>query len=90
MKKRANFIKLAEARVNKALNAIRVVGNLSNKNSYEYTPEDVTKMQEIMTKELERVFGLFNQKPVGGGRFCFDVPKLEPEVVNIHRSKKKR
>ena len=39
--RRVKFAELATRRVNKACQAIRVVGNLSNKSNYEYTEQDV-------------------------------------------------
>ena len=39
--RRVKFAELATRRVNKACQAIRVVGNLSNKSNYEYTDKDV-------------------------------------------------
>ena len=39
--RRLKFAELATKRVNKATQAIRVIGNLSNKSNYEYTDQDV-------------------------------------------------
>jgi len=39
--RRLKFAELATKRVNKASQAIRVVGNLSNKSNYDYTDQDV-------------------------------------------------
>lgn len=39
--RRLKFAELATKRVNKANQAIRVIGNLSNKSNYEYTDQDV-------------------------------------------------
>ena len=36
-----NFVRLAESRTNKAINQIELIGNLSNRNYYNYTPEQV-------------------------------------------------
>ena len=57
--KRANFIKLAEIRVNNLINAIRLVKNLSNKNNYSYDPVQVDKILRVIkndVKELEQEF----------------------------------
>ena len=57
--KRANFIKLAEIRVNNLINAIRLVKNLSNKNNYSYDPVQVDKILRAIkddVKELEQEF----------------------------------
>ena len=39
--RRLKFAELATKRVNKATQAIRVIGNLSNKSNYEYTDQDI-------------------------------------------------
>ena len=39
--RRLKFAELATKRVNKTTQAIRVIGNLSNKSNYEYTDQDV-------------------------------------------------
>lgn len=39
--RRAKFAELATKRVNKATQAIRVIGNLSNRSNYEYGEADV-------------------------------------------------
>ena len=50
--KRENFIRLAEARTNKLIDLIRLLGNLSNTSNYTYTKEDVTKIFTTLEKEL--------------------------------------
>ena len=57
--KRANFIKLAEIRVNNLINAIRLVKNISKKNNYSYDPVQVDKILRVIkndVKELEQEF----------------------------------
>jgi len=39
--RRVKFAELATKRVNRATQAVRVIGNLSNKSNYEYTDQDV-------------------------------------------------
>ena len=53
--KRAKFVELAEKRVEKALSAIRVIGNLSNRNNYQYSEEDVKKIISALTDEVKQV-----------------------------------
>ena len=50
--KQENFIRLAEARVTRAIHAIRVIGNLSNRSNYEYDEEDVKKIINTLQAEL--------------------------------------
>jgi CHASE1-domain containing sensor protein len=52
--KRERFVKLAEARTNKALKDIQLIGNLSNSNAYDYSDEDVRKMFKALQDGLER------------------------------------
>ena len=42
--KRKKFVKLAEGRVQAALTAIRKIGNLSNRRSYQFDEADVRKI----------------------------------------------
>ena len=53
--KREKFIRLAENRVNKALNDIRLIGNLSNKNNYDYDQSDVNKIISTLEQEVRSV-----------------------------------
>ena len=53
--KREKFIRLAESRVNKALNDIRLIGNLSNKNNYDYDQADVNKIISTLEQEVRSV-----------------------------------
>ena len=57
--KREKFVKLAEGRTRTALDAIRKIGNLSNKRAYEFDDQDVKKIIKALrdaTSELERKF----------------------------------
>ena len=51
--KSAKFKELAENRVNRALNYIRLIGNLANRNNYEYSEEEVQKIISILEVELK-------------------------------------
>jgi hypothetical protein len=50
---RAKFVELAEKRVNRAMNELRLIGNLSNKTNYEYTDADVSKMFRALENVLK-------------------------------------
>lgn len=50
--KRAKFVRLAEGRTENALNAIRKIGNLSNKRAYEYDDADVRKMIKALREAV--------------------------------------
>lgn len=58
--KREKFVKLAEARVNKAIKDIRLVGNLANKNNYEYENGDTQKIFKALQKELDAAKSRFS------------------------------
>ena len=60
-KKREKFIELAESRVKKTITNLRLIGNLSRKNNYEYTNEDVKKIISALEKELKNVKDLFKR-----------------------------
>ena len=51
--KRKKFVELAEARVNRAVRDIRLIGNLSNRGSYEYSEKDVREIFKALQKELD-------------------------------------
>ena len=56
------FVRLGEYRVNKVIDAIGRLENLSNRTNYEYTQEQVEAMFSIMEKRLLEVKGKFAQK----------------------------
>ncbi len=51
--KRDRFIRIAEARTNKILEMIRLLGNCSSRANYEYTEEDIKKIFGAIEKELK-------------------------------------
>lgn len=53
------FRRLAETRVNRALNDIRLIGNLSNRNNYEFTGEEVNKIFRVLDAELKQARARF-------------------------------
>ena len=52
--KKIRFITLANKRVNKALKQISLVNNLSNKNNYEYTKDEVKQIIEALENEIKK------------------------------------
>lgn len=60
--KRANFIRLAEQRTNKALKAIRMLGHLSNRHLYEYDSEQVEAIFEEIEQEVEATKAKFERE----------------------------
>lgn len=50
--KSEKFLRLAEARTNKIIDTIRLLGNLSNQYHYEYTQEQVDEIFDAIQEEL--------------------------------------
>lgn len=58
--KREKFVRLAEGRTQSALEAIRKIGNLSNRRAYDYSDADIKKIVKTLreaTNDIERKFG---------------------------------
>lgn len=53
--KAAKFIELANKRVNKAIKDMQLVGNLSNKQNYEYSEEQARKIVRALQQELDHI-----------------------------------
>ena len=51
--KRERFVRIAEARTNKIIDMIRLLGNCSNKGNYSYTEDDVKKIFSTIEAELK-------------------------------------
>lgn len=51
--KNDRFVRIAEARTNKIIDMIRLLGNCSNKASYDYSKEDVRKIFTAIENELK-------------------------------------
>jgi hypothetical protein len=63
---REKFVRLANARVNKAISAIRIIGNLSNKSNYSYNEDDVEKIFRALQEELKTCRRRFSSEKPGG------------------------
>jgi len=57
--KGSRFVELAEKRVGKAIEQLRLIGNLSNRNNYEYSPAQVTKILGVLDAELKQLKSRF-------------------------------
>ena len=51
--KRDRFRRLAILRGNRVLKDIKLIGNLSNKNNYEYTDDEIRRMFTMIEDELK-------------------------------------
>ena len=57
--KREKFVRLAEARTNKIIDMLQLLGNCSNTSAYEYTQKDVDQIFtaiEAETREAKKKF----------------------------------
>lgn len=53
--KKEKFQRLAEARTNRIIEQLDILGNLSNTSNYEYTAEEVQKIFQSIEKAVRRV-----------------------------------
>ena len=51
---RERFIEVAESRTNAVLERIRILGHCSNRQLYEYSPDEVYKIFRTIEKELQK------------------------------------
>ena len=65
--KRQRFLEVAEARTNAVLERIRILGNCSNKQLYEYSEEEISNVFKVLEDELHQVKQRFliNKKQKG-------------------------
>jgi transcription elongation GreA/GreB family factor len=56
------FRRLAEKRVIRTIKDIRLIGNLGNRNNYEYAADEVEKMFRTLEKELKLARAKFDSR----------------------------
>ena len=59
--KRDKFVRLAEARTNKIIDMIQLLGNCSNLGAYDYKQQDVDKIFTAIENELREAKKKFNK-----------------------------
>lgn len=59
--KRQKFVRLAEARTNKIIDMLQLLGNCSNSSVYDYTQEDVDKIFSAIESEVKEARKKFNK-----------------------------
>lgn len=59
--RRANFVRLAESRVNRAISDLRLIGNLSNRSNYSYEKTDINKIISVIEKEVRALKKRFEE-----------------------------
>ena len=69
--RRMKFVELASKRVNRATQAIRTIGNLSNRSNYDWTEQDVKKIVRELRKAVKEVEDRFlgTKGPASGDFF---------------------
>ncbi|MFS0777654.1 hypothetical protein ABC255_16840 [Neobacillus sp. 3P2-tot-E-2] len=62
--KRDKFERLAEKRVTDVIKKVRLIGNLSNKNNYDYNDEHVKQIIDTLESEVRLLKGRFKEEKV--------------------------
>lgn len=57
--KAETFIRIAKPRVKSVLKALRILGNCSNRNNYEYTSEQIESIELALTDSLNETIAKF-------------------------------
>lgn len=67
--KREKFVRIAEARTNKIINMIQLLGNCANPSGYEYTEKDVNDIFSAIDRELKAAKAKFSSTEVKTSKF---------------------
>ena len=71
--KREKFVRIAEARTNKIINMIQLLGNCSSQSLYEYSQKDVNKIFNTIQTELDEAKKRYSkQDSQKGSKFTLD------------------
>lgn len=71
--KREKFIRLAEARTNKIIDMLQLLGNCSNLSTYDYTQQDIDKIFSAIESEVRETKKKFNKtESKKSSRFTLD------------------
>lgn len=62
--KRQKFVRLAEARTNRIIDTLQLLGNLSNTGTYEYSKKDVDQMFKAIEDAIADTRNKFNKTEV--------------------------
>ncbi len=63
--KAGKFVELANKRVNRAIKDLKLIGNLANRNNYEYTPEQAKKIFRALQDQVDEVRQKFQDSRAG-------------------------
>ncbi len=67
--KKEKFIRIAEPRVNKVIDALHVLEHCANTNTYEYSNEDINKIFDTLEAELDKTRRKFIPKEAKTTKF---------------------
>lgn len=70
--KRSKFIRIAESRTNKIIHMVRLLGNRSNSNVYEYSEEDVKKIFNTIENEVKKAKERYDSIEKTENKFTLD------------------
>lgn len=69
--KRDKFIRIAEARTNKAAEMIKLLGNCANKSTYDYTEDDIKRVFSYLEREMRNARNRFSGMDSDENKFKF-------------------
>ena len=67
--KHDKFVRIVEARTNKAAEMIRLIGNCASKSSYDYSEREVKMIFDYLEKEIKNARNKFNGSDSEEGKF---------------------
>lgn len=67
--KHDRFVRIVEARTNKAAEMIRLIGNCASRSSYDYSDEEVKMIFAYLEKELRNAKNKFSGADTEEGKF---------------------
>lgn len=67
--KHDKFVRIAEARTNKAAEMIRLIGNCASTSSYEYSDKEVKKIFDYLEKEIKNARNKYTGTDSEDGKF---------------------
>lgn len=67
--KHQRFVRLAEARTNKIIATLRLLGNCSSPATYEYSQSDVNKIFRAIKDASDQAEARFKKRGIDGKRF---------------------
>lgn len=82
--KSERFHRLIEARVNKAIKIIHLIGNCSTESNYEYTPEQVSQVFDALQRELNAARMKYVAQHKGKKRFSLSDPLQDEKADEIY------